>query len=400
MAATPEHPQRRPPRSNGNGKPRSNGNYSGGYRAQHNQPRRIHHEREMDDIEVLTDDPEQLPQDVYAEEGLIDSVFLEPSLLGELAFIKPVYFFRAQHQVQWQTMQEMHAAGHAIDHITLLDALRANGKLADAGGELAIYGLGNRIPRSGFANEYARIICQKYLSRCSLRFTGALAPVSTRGNPDEIISAWTAQHAEIQELAAALNITGAGPSGRFTFMTDEEVEAMPDPEWLIHDILVENTISVAYGDYGSGKSFLALDWALSIATGFPWMGQLVKRGLVAYIAGEGIGGMKRRIRAWKQHHHWTSGPTGVHLLGTAPQLLQPEDVQALLVSLRTLPDAPVLVVIDTLSRSMSGGEENLQRDMSIAVAAAEIIRAEFGCHVLIVHHKPSGASKTRGSTVF
>ncbi len=184
---------------------------------------------------------------------------------------------------------------------------------------------------------------------------------------------------------------------RFTFMTDEEVEALPPPEWLLGGMLVANTLSVVFGEYGSAKSFLVLDWALSIATGMSWMGHPVKQGAVVYIAGEGIGGMGKRIRAWKQQHGWTGGATGLHLLGTAPHLLSPEDVLFLRDAMRALPVKPSLVVIDTLARSMTGGDENSAQDMGRAVAAAESIRVEFGCHVLLVHHKPNGAAKTRGS---
>ncbi len=185
---------------------------------------------------------------------------------------------------------------------------------------------------------------------------------------------------------------------RFTFLSDEEVEMLPPPSWQLSTILVQNSLSVVYGEFGSAKSFLVLDWALSIATGKPWMGKTVTQGMVAYIAGEGIGGMGKRIRAWKQQHDWTGGPTGLWVLGSAPLLLHMEDVVALRDALRALPEIPALVVIDTLARSMTGGDENSAQDMGLAVAAAESIRAEFGCHVLLVHHKPAGAQKTRGST--
>lgn len=185
---------------------------------------------------------------------------------------------------------------------------------------------------------------------------------------------------------------------RFTFLSDEEVEMLPPPTWQIGTLLVQNSLSVVYGEFGSAKSFLVLDWALSIATGKAWMGKPVTQGMVAYIAGEGIGGMGKRIRAWKQQHEWTGGPTGLWLLGSAPLLLHMEDVIALRDALHALPEIPALVVIDTLARSMTGGDENSAQDMGLAIAAAETIRAEFGCHVLLVHHKPAGAQKTRGSS--
>ena len=393
MAATSDHPQRRPRHINGNGKPRSN---NGNTYRQQQRPRFIGEDDEA--RESTSSGPVLLPQDVQAERALIGSVMINADVLASVLYVKPQYFFHEPHKVIWRTMLELHAAGSEIDPITLLDAVRADGRLNDIGGEEIIYGLGNDVPHAGHAQAYARIIAKKYASRFLIKASGELAGVGYRGDEEEMATAWMLSNLEVQDVFTALGIGAEGNKARFAFMTDEEVEALPDPNWLIHEVLVEDSVSVAFGDYGSGKSFLALDWALSIATGFPWMDHIVKRGLVAYIAGEGISGMKRRIRAWKKHHRWTSGPTGLHLLGTAPQLLHPEDVQALLVALRALPDTPVMVVIDTLARSMVGGDENTALDMGIAVAAAETIRAEFGCHVLVVHHKPAGISKTRGST--
>lgn len=186
---------------------------------------------------------------------------------------------------------------------------------------------------------------------------------------------------------------------RFRFRIDTEVQRMPKPEWLIDKHLVANRLSVVFGEYGSAKSFLTLDWAFCIATGLPWQGKTVQRGPVAYVAGEGIGGMGPRITAWKQQHDWPEeSPAGVWMLGEPAQLLAPRDVIDLRAAIAGLPEIPVLVVIDTLARSMAGGDENSAQDMGIAVAAAETIRKEFGCHVLIVHHKPTGAAKTRGSS--
>jgi hypothetical protein len=79
------------------------------------------------------------------------------------------------------------------------------------------------------------------------------------------------------------------------------VYRIPDPEWLIEGILPANKLSVVYGASGTGKSFLTLDWGLSVATGTDWQGYKVKQGAVAYIAAEKGTGYKRRIQAWFQH---------------------------------------------------------------------------------------------------
>jgi AAA domain len=50
-----------------------------------------------------------------------------------------------------------------------------------------------------------------------------------------------------------------------------------------------------------------------------------------------------------------------------------------------LPD-PALVVIDTVSRVLAGGNENAPDDMGALVRALDRLRDTLGCHVLAVHH--------------
>src|SRR4029079_9871616 len=71
--------------------------------------------------------------------------------------------------------------------------------------------------------------------------------------------------------------TIAGPR-RLRLLTDEELDDLPKPEWLVDGALPARSLILLFGDTGVGKSFLALDWAASIATGTAWHGRPVKQG--------------------------------------------------------------------------------------------------------------------------
>ena len=60
---------------------------------------------------------------------------------------------------------------------------------------------------------------------------------------------------------------------RFRLHALKEVLALPPPDWLISDVLTVGSQGVPFGPSGSGKSFVAQDMALSIATGQPWRGR-------------------------------------------------------------------------------------------------------------------------------
>src|SRR5215471_3310142 len=57
----------------------------------------------------------------------------------------------------------------------------------------------------------------------------------------------------------------------------------------------------------------------------------------------------------------------------------------------------VLIVIDTISRALNGGDENSPKDMGAIVAATSKLQTDTKAHVLWVHHMPQdGAERLRG----
>ncbi len=89
------------------------------------------------------------------------------------------------------------------------------------------------------------------------------------------------------------------PTFKFHKITD--ILSLPDPEWLIENLLVKGSFAVLFGAPGVGKSFLALSWALSLAAGKPWLDRAVIGGPVVYIAAEGFGGLKLRVAVLLSH---------------------------------------------------------------------------------------------------
>ena len=59
------------------------------------------------------------------------------------------------------------------------------------------------------------------------------------------------------------------------------------------------------------------------------------------------------------------------------------------------PLKPSLVVIDTLSRAMAGGNENSPDDMGAFVANCDLIRQATNAHLLVIHH--TGKDEGRGT---
>ena len=174
---------------------------------------------------------------------------------------------------------------------------------------------------------------------------------------------------------------------------ETELGNLPQPKWLVQGHLTDG-FSVLYGPPKSGKTFLALDWALRIATRTEWHGHTVIGGPVLYVSGEGAGGLHSRISAWHQANATTS--SNLYVIPFAARLLNPDHVGQLLDDV--MATGARLLVIDTLARSMSGSDENSAQDMGQAIASLDRIRQEVGCGILVVHHSGVDGTRPRGST--
>ena len=169
---------------------------------------------------------------------------------------------------------------------------------------------------------------------------------------------------------------------------------------LVKGMLGLGRCSLIYGDTGTGKSFFVLDLSLHCALCREWFGRRVTKALVIYIAAEAGDSMRRRIVAFFQHHNVSSEDVPFALIASPVNLLEANpDLPALLHEIEQakakFPNIPVLIVVDTLSRALAGGNENMPDDMGASFRHVDRLRDATGAHVAIVHH--SGKTPSQGA---
>lgn len=165
-----------------------------------------------------------------------------------------------------------------------------------------------------------------------------------------------------------------------------EVESKP-PVWLVDGFIEQSCMVILFGEPGSAKSFLALDWALCIATGTPWLDRDVEQGQVTYIAGEGHSGLFLRRDAWFRQRGIANPGRDLPFKLSGHAVDVPEACDVLLEDLAALSVPPSLIVIDTLNRNFGGGNENDTKDMTAFTHAVDRIRTAFPqAAVVVVHH--------------
>lgn len=189
--------------------------------------------------------------------------------------------------------------------------------------------------------------------------------------------------------------------GKLRLYSTTELLKLPPPEWLIHGIMPARGITGLYGQPGIGKSFLALDFALSVASGTPWQSRQVKKGPVLYIAAEGGSGMGKRSAAWLLDRNVDAKKaTVMWLLESLPIYGDSNDVDRVMDKIiDEVQVHPRLIVIDTLARCFDG-DENKQEDMGRFVSGADLFSKEFDAAVMVVHHTRLDGDRERGNTAF
>jgi hypothetical protein len=144
---------------------------------------------------------------------------------------------------------------------------------------------------------------------------------------------------------------------------------------------------------------VALDLALSVATGRPWHGRATRRGPVVYVFAEGQAGAKKRINAWLKTHEPES-PADITFLTDAVPLNDPLKVSQFLHALAAYLDGRrmAFVIVDTLAQCSGGADENSVQDMQPIIDALKSIATRTGATVLVLHHPTKANEKVaRGS---
>jgi hypothetical protein len=174
-----------------------------------------------------------------------------------------------------------------------------------------------------------------------------------------------------------------------------EAQPVLTQSYLVKGWLGAGQMSVVYGPSNVGKSFIVLDLAYHVAAGMEWQGSKINGGPVLYLATEGGHAFKNRVFALTQKHGSTNVPLAVR--ASPVDLLHPEadmpELGALCQQIEQQYGKLAMIVVDTLSRAMSGGDENGPSDMTAFINNLDALRDFTGAHVLIVHHTGKDAAQ-------
>ncbi len=182
------------------------------------------------------------------------------------------------------------------------------------------------------------------------------------------------------------------------YIAGRDIKFNTDDTSLIKDVIGKSELSVIYGESNCGKTFFMTDLAFHVARGLQWRGKRVSQGGVMYAALEGAKGLSGRYEAYCVKNNIERSlpfglmPCALDFYSEAANIT--EFIDLIKAAQDDIGD-PALVVVDTLSRALAGGDENSGQDMGRLVYYADMIRRDTRAHLSFVHH--SGKNKALGA---
>ncbi|HYN08496.1 MAG TPA: AAA family ATPase [Vicinamibacterales bacterium] len=304
------------------------------------------------------------------------------------------HFYHAVHTDTWRAILSLLAENVEPDLPAVARRLREHGRDVQPAW---LTRLPDGVPKQSIENMQAAVrrletlrLCRAW-DRDDQYFRRQLS-----ANPSAIINGF------VPHQIASLEALSDRATRHHRLLDDVTVLTLPDPGWLVESRIPSDSVGVLFGEAGAGKTFLAIDLALAIVSGLPWLGAAVPealRGPIVYVTPEGSHGLGQRIAAAKigrDLQAFDDVPLGLYIWPDAVTLLSDEAVSEFIGIAR--PIRPRLVILDTLARCMVGGDENSARDMGLAVAGVDRIRRSTGATVLAVHHATKAGTSERGSS--
>jgi RecA-family ATPase len=339
--------------------------------------------------------------DTYVPEGMTPNAVMdnEASGLFEELFGSPL------HRDIFRAMKSLHARGIGIDELLILsemDTVTGNPTGAKIG-EIR-HATAPAVDDANLTYQQKRTRLSDYIAVMKEQFRKREADKQRELIEKAARQDYSAE--SIIDLAQGLRDLEADTrKRRLKILTAEEAEDIEPAQGILGNLLYESSIAFLYGKSGRWKSFLVLAMAFAIAVGGRLFGRQAKQAPVFYIAAEGNKGIGKRITGLRQRQALQGARVPLYPVVQPISLLDAAAITDLIAEIRDTVEEyddgapPALVVFDTLSWSMPGGDENSTKDINTVYAAAGRIRDAFGCCVLIIHHKGKDSSKgARGSS--
>jgi len=234
-------------------------------------------------------------------------------------------------------------------------------------------------------NDILKALLGKYVDK----YKSGLLENDIKDLPDNVkgqIYQAIKKHSPDVELSKLLD-GGESDQSRYTIRdASYYLSDRPKVEYIVENIVAEKSINLWYGQWGSKKTWSAIDLGVCVAIGKAWLGMQVKQNTVLIIDEEsGDSRLADRIKMTMMGES-ADAKTPIKSVSLAQfnLLKQPSDSVYLLALIEEV--GAKLVIIDALADIMLGGDENSVKDTQPVFACLRKIAEVSGASMIVIHH--------------
>lgn len=332
------------------------------------------------------------PHSVEAEESVLGSAMIDPSVLPTITYIlAPEDFYIIKNGWIWEAMQALIEHHDPLDFMTLCNELENRGQLSEVGGSAYISHLINVVPTAIHAEGYAKIV-KRFSAR--RKFLDMASKIAQRAYDDEtdILDAYESSICDLTHIK--IQVANRLDGQCRLINSDDILTREFDPiEMVIPEYLPVGLCFLA-GKPKVGKSWLALQIAGAVASGGNVLDKHPQCGAVLYLSLEDT---PRRLQNRMKKQMWPSQlPVDFITMENFDQeigdLTQGGGERlARLIEARRYK----LVVIDTFSRAigqyMKSGDQSDSSMVTRALAPIQRMSMMLSCGTIFIDHHSKSA---------
>jgi hypothetical protein len=173
-------------------------------------------------------------------------------------------------------------------------------------------------------------------------------------------------------------------------------ESAPEPQWLIEGLWADQAVGILGGEPKCCKSFLALDMAVSVASGAACLRRfkvLRTAPVLLFPAEDSLSVVRQRLEGICAAAHTCLDSLPIYVI-TAPRLLLdlPQDRELLRETVVAI--NPALLILDPFIR-LHRSDENASKEVAPLLGYLRQLQRQLHVAVLLVHHVRKGSTAKR-----
>jgi hypothetical protein len=177
-----------------------------------------------------------------------------------------------------------------------------------------------------------------------------------------------------------------------------ETLSASSPVWLIENLWTARAVGIIGGAPKSCKTWMALEMAVSVASGCPCLGTFTVPSpgpVLLYAAEDSASALRLRLESLAGHYQLDLALLDIHVISTdALRLDRPVDQQRLDATI--LLHRPALLILDPLVR-LHAIDENAAGEIAALLGYLRVLQRKTGAAIALVHHARKNVSANGGA---